>query len=236
MRIWNVQDGTLLAALTTLPLTPLTDVAWGRGGDSVAAAGSDGVIHRWTVADGKELSSLTAPAAPAAPPAEAQAAGEGTGPSSFTSLAFSTDGSHLAASRDDGSILVWDLAHDAAGTTLPKDKPITALAFDDSHVIAAHDDGTISLWYILSPDSPPVQLAGHSGSVNDLLVEEGGTYLVSAGDDGAIQRWILKVDALVETACRGAGRSLTPAERKLYLPRQSADSILIDPCAAGAEP
>lgn len=99
VRIWNVQDGTLLAALTTLPLTPLTDVAWGRGGDSVAAAGSDGVIHRWTVADGKELSSLTAPAAPAAPPAEAQAAGEGTGPSSFTSLAFSTDGSHLAASR-----------------------------------------------------------------------------------------------------------------------------------------
>ena len=113
----------------------------------------------------------------------------------------------------------------------PQAGSVTALAYDRRHVIAAHDDGTISLWFVDALDTPPIQLVGHSARVNDLVVQADSTYLLSAGDDGAVQRWILAVDALVDTACRGAGRSLTSAERKLYLPRQPAAPTSTDPCS-----
>ena len=154
------------------------------------------------------------------------------GPPNFTSLAFSVDG-RLAAARDDGSISIWDLAQGTAVSTPPTGRPVTALAFD-RHAIAAHDDGTISLWFVDALDTLPVQLEGHIGRVNDLVIEADGRYLLSAGDDGAIQRWILAVDELVVTACRGAGRALTAAERKL--PRQPAGPGAMDPCAPAAKP
>jgi len=230
VRIWNLQDGTLLAALSPVTPTLLTDVAFAPDGSLVAAIGPDGLVHLWDVASRTELPPLAA----LPPPVPAAQADTGTAP--FTSLAFSVDVSRLAASRDDGSISIWELTKGTAVSTPPTGRPISALAFDRRHVIAAHDDGTISLSYVDSLDTPPVQLAGHRGRVNDLVVEEDGTHLLSAGVDGAIQRWILAVDTLVDTACRGAGRTLTPEERRLYLPRQPAGAGLTDPCAAAVQP
>lgn len=228
VRIWNLQDGTLLAALSPVTPTLLTDVALEPSGGLVAAVGPDGLVHLWDVAARTELPPLQAASAPGAPPGQAQVAADGPAPANFTSLAFGEDGSHLAASRDDGSIAIWDLARRTVDSTPPTGRPVTALASDRRHVIAAHDDGTISLWFVDALDTPPIQLAGHNGRVNDLAVQADGAYLLSAGDDGAVQRWILAVDALVDTACRGAARSLTPAERKLYLSGQPAAGASID--------
>jgi WD40 repeat protein len=232
VRIWDVQDGSELDALAPATPTLLTDVAFSPDGGMVAAAGPDGAVHLWNVVGGEELSPLVA----GEPPAAGAIAGGDTGPLNFTSLAFSVDGSRLAAAREDGRIWIWDLDTRTAVATPPTAKPVNALAYDRRHVIAAHDDGTISLWYVDTMDTPPQQLGGHTGRVSDLIVERDGAYLLSAGDDGSIQRWTLGLDVLVETACRGAGRSLTPEERKLYLPGQIAGPGAPDVCAGAAGP
>ena len=183
----------------------------------LAAAGLDGLVHLWDAASGIEQEPL----------------GADTGEAGFTSLAFHTDGSRLelAAAKEDGSIWRWDVGARTALPAPPPSVPARAVAYDGRHLITGHDDGTIYLWYLEAMDVLPATLVGHSAGVNDLIVQQDGAYLLSAGDDGFVRRWGLAVDSLVEKACRGAGRPISPEETKLYLPRQGSGPGFGDICA-----
>ena len=224
VRIWDVQDGSELAVLApgsqvqgAQASAPILDVAFSPDGAMLAAAGLDGLVHLWDAASGIEQEPL----------------GADTGEAGFTSLAFHTDGSRLelAAAKEDGSIWRWDVGARTALPAPPPSVPARAVAYDGRHLITGHDDGTIYLWYLEAMDALPATLVGHSAGVNDLIVQQDRAYLLSAGDDGFVRRWGLAVDSLVEKACRGAGRPISPEETKLYLPRQGSGPGFGDICA-----
>jgi hypothetical protein len=67
-------------------------------------------------------------------------------------VAFSPDGTRLAAGTSDASVLVWNLAGRSLAATLPQAQPVTSLAWDGPRALAAGDaDGTVSTWRLPSP-------------------------------------------------------------------------------------
>jgi len=203
VRLWELGRGKQLASLPQPSALPLVDVAFSPDGALIAAAGVDGRVHLWERDGGQPL-----------PP---QPAMEGA---SFTSLAFNADGSELAAAQDDGTIWRWQTAGFQPLPAPVPGAPVRALVYDQRHLITAHDDGAIYLWNLDDMAGQAVRLAGHTAGVTDLIVQ-GQDYLLSAAEDGIVRRWGLTVPALAELACRGAGRSILPAEARAYLPQQA---------------
>jgi WD40 repeat protein len=93
-------------------------------------------------------------------------------------VAFSPDGTSLAAGSSDADVRVWDLATRALTATLPHDQPVTSLAWDGTTRLAAGDaDGTVSLWSLPTP----VLLA--DGSVNAIAYNSSGSLLAVGSDN-----------------------------------------------------
>jgi len=141
-----------------------------------------------------------------------------------TALAFSPDGRWLAGGREDASVTLWELDGPTAGqvpagggTVLSgHQKAVTALAFspDGRRLASASADGTARLWSPGSeaPSASAVTLRGHTESVTALAFSEDGHWLFTGDDDGTARRWNLRLEELVDLACRTAGRNLEKEE------------------------
>jgi WD40 repeat protein len=142
-----------------------------------------------------------------------------------TALAFSPEGRWLAAGRKDASVTLWDLSELADGQDSERYVPavlfghldaVTALAFspDGGRLASASADGTARLWTPGSeaPSGSAVTLRGHQGPVTAVAFSEDGHWLFTGGADGTARRWNLRLDELVDLACRTAGRNLKKDE------------------------
>ena len=70
----------------------------------------------------------------------------------LNAVAFSPDGTAVAAGTADASVLVWNLSTRSLTATLPHPQPVTSLAWDGPGQLAAGDaDGTVSMWTLPTP-------------------------------------------------------------------------------------
>ena len=108
-------------------------------------------------------------------------------------VAFSLDGSTLAAARADGKVGLWDAAHDYAELQAldSGQRVVNGVAFspDGSTLAAAGADGKVVLWDAAHDYAElPALDSGQSG-VGGVAFSPDGSTLAAAGADGEVVLW-----------------------------------------------
>lgn len=183
VRVRTVETGEELPSLDATE-DDLYSITFGGQGEWLAAAGIEGVIRLWRVADlaaGPELLSHHHSGA-------------------IWSLAFAPGGERLASTGEDGEVWLWDLATPAAEPQplLGEAGPIWSVAFspDGQWLAAAGADTNIRLWNTSDFTAPPILLGGHEGPVWYVTFSADGRWLASAGGDHVVRLWeMMQLDA-----------------------------------------
>src|SRR5262245_43671084 len=175
IKIWRA-DGTLETRMT-VPRGRTRVIAFDPGGHRLLAAGDDGIVRIWRLADG-ELQTFTGHTA------------------AIVDAAWSPDGAHVVTASADGTVRAW-LGAAASATcrrevdeTIPEPlRPMVSVRFSPagSYVAMGNENGTACIWD-LSP-TQPTHLRGHTGMVNSVRWSPDGKYVLTASADGTARLW-----------------------------------------------
>ena len=107
------------------------------------------------------------------------------------SVAFSSDGSTLAAGSSDNTVRFWDVATRTETATLEGHRGwVYSVAFspDGDSLASGSQDGTVRLWDVATR-SEVATLEGHSGWVYSVAFSPDGDSLASGSQDGTVRLW-----------------------------------------------
>jgi hypothetical protein len=151
-------------------------------------------------------------------------------------VAISSDSHWLATGSKDKTARLWDLT-----APNPAAAPIVLRGHEDSILAVAVSpdnrwlvtgggdllsdagDNTVRLWDLTAPDpaAASVVLRGHEDWINAVAISSDSHWLATGSRDNTARLWNLRLDELVDLACRIAGRNLTREEWNQYLPGQA---------------
>jgi len=225
VKIWDLTGADDQAPPSLSPWATSYDVAYSpecaglpeapaeRCGKLLAAGASDMTAKVWDAATGKELRVFRGHT------------GE------VWKVAFSPDGKRLATASNDRTAKVWDVATGKELLTLEgHNGSVESIVFnsDGTRLATASLDGTAKVWDAATGQELAT-LSGHAGavvSVNfspecagspEAPAERCGSQLVTAGLDGMVRFYLLRIEDLVTLAHTRVSRKLTTAECQQFL-------------------
>ncbi len=167
LRLWD-RAGRLIAA-AGLGAKP-DAIAVSRDGRFLAVAGRDGTVSIWAA----RALTLTMRVRM---------------PSAATDVAFSPDGSVVAAAAG-AAVALWDTSDDTRRLAVDANGKVDAIAFspDSGGLAAATSTGTVVIWNART-GSLMARARPGTGPVNTLAFSPDGRLLATAGNDGDITLW-----------------------------------------------
>jgi WD40 repeat protein len=165
---------------------PVRGVAFAAGGQELSSWSADGTVRVWSVAERKQLRSVSA-----------------HGGAEVLAAAISPDGAFLATGGADNRVLLWNFrdlspypgAGEAQRTFGTFQGPVRTLAYsqDGTQLAAGATDGRMAVW---EPATGRVlhQFAGHVGPVHVVVFGPSSSYLASGGADSTIRIWSTATD------------------------------------------
>ncbi|MFK0286569.1 hypothetical protein ACIQVL_39730 [Streptomyces sp. NPDC090499] len=248
--VWDVARGRVLTSVD-LPGAAALEIALGPAGRTlyVARATSVGAVtdEVWSVARGRRTSVLTGVSAShlGVRPDNGLLVGDGRAmslPSGRTgapdlvqgeeigALAFSADGSLLAAGDQTGRVALWDgeLRHREGilrnvftvplGTT-PEGVSALALSPDGRTLAVAGDAGSLQLWDVLTQQPLGSPLTTPGEEIDSIAFSADGTTVYASSAHVPFQRYAVDPARAVARVCaRAGGIGLTAAQWRTYVP------------------
>jgi WD40 repeat protein len=179
--LWDVLTGSAKGPPLTGSKDAVAAITFSQDGKRLASAGMDGKVRLWDSRTGRETG----------PPLSFPFAADS--PSTVNDVAFSPDGSLVAAAGSD-SIQLWD-AVDGRPDGLPltgHSDVVRALAFspDGTSIATISDDRTLRTWQVRPSYSISHPLTGHTAEVFDVAFgPPDGALLATASGDGTLRLW-----------------------------------------------
>jgi WD40 repeat protein len=178
IRLWDVASGSLVRTLSG-HANFVSMAIFSGDGKTLASSSSDGTVRLWDVATGEQRSGFKF---------ESPANLSTGAPIWVTGVAFSGDGSLLAAGMENGSIAILDAATGAQRRVLTGHNDIVVsravqFAPDGKTLATASFDGTVRLWDVAS-GTQTAELRGHNLRVLAISFSPDGQHLASTSDQG----------------------------------------------------
>jgi class 3 adenylate cyclase/WD40 repeat protein len=202
--VLRMPDGGLVAPAHKVDREALAAVAWSADGAMILAAGQQGVLHYVDPVTAR--TTFDVPLSPEVQISGA-AAVPGTQLVAFSSLSGQVFLVDVAARRVDGEPL------SGGGTQLQG----VDVSPDGSRIVATTRDGAVRIWDRATRRSIGPPLAAHDVQALGIAFLDDHR-LMTGGYDGSVVSWDLEPSSWLATACRLAGRDLTEAEWRQYLP------------------
>jgi eukaryotic-like serine/threonine-protein kinase len=146
--------------------------AWSPTAQKLTAGGRDGTVVVWRTDSGRQLTVLRGHQ------------------SAVLAVAFSSDGTQVAAWGADGTIKIWEVATSqlTANITHPDGASTGAWSPNDALLATGHYDGTVTLSETHA-DSKVVTLGGHARTVHRLAWSPNSARLATASGDHTAKIW-----------------------------------------------
>ncbi|BCX06508.1 MAG: hypothetical protein KatS3mg066_0367 [Fischerella sp.] len=169
----NFQNADLAKSVFSDTFGGIMSVAFSPDGKLLAAGDSNGEIHLWQVADGKQLLILRGHA------------------NWVVSLAFSPDSRTLASGSSDCTVKLWDVSTGGCLHSLQEHgNEVWSVAFspEGDKLVSGCDDQLIRLWSVRTGECLKI-FQGHTNWVLSVAFSLDGQTLVSGSDDNTIRLW-----------------------------------------------
>lgn len=176
VKVWNIQDGTILFILDGC------EVAFNPNGEIIlTGGGKNNALRLWNAATGKLLQELEGHTA------------------KITSITYDNTGHIIASSSYDNTIKLWDQKKGQCVWTIKgHQKSVTSIAFspDGKTLVSGSYDDTIKLWN-LKTQSLIWTLEGYNVSINSVCFDPFRHNLVLGSDDGEVKLWDIQKGRLI---------------------------------------
>ena len=169
--IWNADSGERLLTLAGHK-DLIYAVAFSPDGTRLATGSLDRRIIVWDVNTGKELFMLSGH----------------TG--AIVNVVFDQNGQFLLSSSNDGTVRRWDIRPSRELLTVSRENSTGQIAFnrDSNHLADSEGTGIVKIWDVNSGEEL-LTLANPESQLNDIVLDQKGKYLFTAGQDGNIRIW-----------------------------------------------
>ncbi|MBL0110383.1 MAG: hypothetical protein IPP42_05825 [Saprospiraceae bacterium] len=141
--------------------------------------------------------------------------GKVSGVNPVTKVKFNTAGSMLAIGKEDGSIVLWDVASSEISQSLTGHRAMVSdLRFspDDLFLLSASYDGTSMFWNMKSINERQVVFADHGGWVLQASFNPNGRNLITADALGSLRYFPLNMEFYSTNLCSKIKRNMTEKE------------------------